>query len=382
MERLRDVEEALDLLAGVGRPGAAVEVRIARHQRHRPAVEPRVAGDDRAAVERRDLEERALVDDRLDDAPHLVGLARVVRDRLEEPRIAPLRIVAARAARRQVVDRRREVREKAPRALERLFLAVDGVVDGAGLELDLPAAELVLGELLAQALDHRRPGDEERGEVLHHDRVVRGGEVRGAEARRPSRGRAPRAGSCAMLLTTHSQPSTPGTLARPVVSIVLTEPAAARALDQADQRQAQVVRHPLALVVLAPDGRVGRAAAHGEVVAADHDRAAVDLGAPEHEVRRGEGDQVVVRVVARAAGDLADLVEAAGVGELGDALEDRQAPAVVLALHALGPAQLRGELLAPSQLVQLLLPIHAAPATSLRGGDRRRAAEISGAGAR
>src|SRR5207237_77173 len=108
----------------------------------------------------------------------------------------------------------------------------------------------------------------------------------------------------------------------------------------------------------------GRAAAHGEVVAADHHRAAIDLGAAEHEVRRREGDQVVVGVVARAAGDLADLVEAAGVGELGDPLEDRQATAVVLALHALGPAQLRGELLATPQLVQLLLPIHAAPARS------------------
>jgi len=52
-----------------------------------------------------------------------------VGDRLEEPRVAALRIVASRAARRQVVDRRRKVREKAPRALEGLFLGVDGVVD-------------------------------------------------------------------------------------------------------------------------------------------------------------------------------------------------------------------------------------------------------------
>ena len=53
VEGLRDVDEALDLLAGVRRPRAAVVVRIARHQRHRPAVEAREPGDDRAAVERR-----------------------------------------------------------------------------------------------------------------------------------------------------------------------------------------------------------------------------------------------------------------------------------------------------------------------------------------
>src|SRR6185436_17212540 len=124
--------------------GAAVEVRIARHQRDRPAVKPRVAGDDRAAVERRHLEERALVDNRFDDASHLVRLALIVRDRLEEPRVAALWIVTAGPARRHVVDRRREVREKAPRAREGFFLAVDGVVDGAGLELDLPAASSFL----------------------------------------------------------------------------------------------------------------------------------------------------------------------------------------------------------------------------------------------
>src|SRR6185436_10307032 len=339
--------------------GAAVEVRIARHQRDRPAVKPRVAGDDRAAVERRHLEERALVDNRFDDASHLVRLSLIVRDRLEEPRVAALWIVTAGPARRHVVDRRREVREKAPRAREGFFLAVDGVVDGAGLELDLPAAELVLGELLAEALDHRRAGDEERREILHHDRVVRRGEVGGAEA--GDRAEAERHARDRRHVAHDPLPAVdPRHIGAARRLDRLHGAAAAGALDQSDQRQAQVVGHPLALVVLAANGRVGRAAAHGEVVAADHDRPPVDLGAAEHEVRRRERDEIILRVVSRAAGDLADLVEAAGVGELGDALENRQAAAVVLALHALGPAQLRGELLAAPQLVQLLLPVHAA----------------------
>src|SRR5438067_746524 len=95
VEGLREVHEALDLLAGVRGPGAAVEERIARHQRHGPAVEAREAGDHRAAVERPEREERAPVDDRLDDRAHLVRLADVVRDRAEEPGLAAPGVVAA-----------------------------------------------------------------------------------------------------------------------------------------------------------------------------------------------------------------------------------------------------------------------------------------------
>ena len=36
------------------------------------------------------------------------------------------------------------------------------------------------------------------------------------------------------------------------------------------------------------DGRVGRAAAHREIVAEDHDRTAIDLGAPHDAVGGGE----------------------------------------------------------------------------------------------
>src|SRR4029453_4950645 len=45
MERLREVDPALDLLAGVGGPGAAVMERVAGHRRDRPAVETRQPRD-------------------------------------------------------------------------------------------------------------------------------------------------------------------------------------------------------------------------------------------------------------------------------------------------------------------------------------------------
>src|SRR5207245_2878468 len=81
---------------------------------------------------------------------HLVRLAHVARDRVHQPVHAARGIVLARPARRHLVDGRRQVRQETPHAGERLFFGVDGVVDGARLELDLPAAELVLGELLAE----------------------------------------------------------------------------------------------------------------------------------------------------------------------------------------------------------------------------------------
>ena len=61
----------------------------------------------------------------------------------------------------------------------------------------------------------------------------------------------------------------------------------------------QVVRHALGVHLLLEDRRVGRAAAHGEVVAADHDRAAVDAAAAHDEVRGRDVDEVAVVVVRR-----------------------------------------------------------------------------------
>jgi hypothetical protein len=61
-------------------------------------------GDDGAAVELADLEERALVHDRLDDRAHLVHLARIARNRVAQPLLASLGVIVHGAARRQVVD--------------------------------------------------------------------------------------------------------------------------------------------------------------------------------------------------------------------------------------------------------------------------------------
>src|SRR5207245_7296343 len=124
VERLRQVHEALDLLARGRGPRAAVEERVTRHQRYGPAVEAGEAGDNRAAVERPDLEERVAVHDRLDDRAHLVRLAGVVWDRFEEPGVAALGIVGPGPALRQLVARRRQGGQEARGAGGRLLRVV------------------------------------------------------------------------------------------------------------------------------------------------------------------------------------------------------------------------------------------------------------------
>ena len=131
-------------------------------------------------------------------------------------------------------------------------------------------------------------------------------------------------------------------------------------LDQPDQRQAQLVGHLLAHDVLFLDRGVGRAAADAEVAAAA-DRASVDPGTPEDEVRGQEVLEVVAAVIGREAGDGPDLVEAAGIDQGVDALADREASAVALAPHAHFPAEpVRGGL-AAVQFVELRLPVHGGP---------------------
>ena len=56
------------------------------------------------------------------------------------------------------------------------------MVDGATAQLDLPAAEFLLGAWFAQPFHHRRPGNKHSGDLLDHDRVMRRDQSRGAEA--------------------------------------------------------------------------------------------------------------------------------------------------------------------------------------------------------
>src|SRR5438874_2089427 len=84
MEGLGEVDPAHHLLAGVCRPRSAIVKGIARKHEHGAALKTRKPYDDRAAEIRTHFEERALVDDRVDDGPHLVDLTAVAWHGVEQ----------------------------------------------------------------------------------------------------------------------------------------------------------------------------------------------------------------------------------------------------------------------------------------------------------
>ena len=380
MEGLRHVDEADDLVARIRGPRAAVEQRVAGHQRHRPAVQPAEAGDDRAAEHTRHLEEAALVHQRLDDPAHVVGLLLHARDRGDQELLAPLRIVPVAHARGHVPDRAGQIRQEAARGVERLLLGVHRVIDRAAGDLHVPAAELLLGARLAQPLHHRRAGDEHRRDLLHHHRVMAGGQPRGAEA--GDRAQAQRHHRHRPHVVGHQVER--GGLRQPAGQVGaaggldrLHRTAAAGALDQPDDRHAELRRDLLRHLRLALDRGIRRTAAQGEVVAGDHHRAAIDGAAPEHAVGGSEGgDLLAVSVVGRLAGDRADLVEAAGIQHAVDPLADGEAAALVLARDAVRPAQLLRQRDARAEFGEFRLPADRCGLLRAWRWRRRRASSV------
>src|SRR5262249_40922356 len=125
--------------------------------------------------------------------------------------------------------------------------------------------------------------------------------------------------------------------------------AAARALDDTDDRQAEVVRHLLRHQRFCGDRRIRRAATHGEIVA-DHDHgAAVDLGTAEHAIGRRQMLKLALLVIFADAGNRADFVKAVGIDHLVDALADGEPALVALPLDLLNAAHLAREGFAPGQ---------------------------------
>ncbi len=141
----------------------------------------------------------------------------------------------------------------------------------------------------------------------------------------------------------------------------LDRAAAAGALDDADDRQAEIVRHFLRHQRLGRDRGIGRAAAHREIVADDDDGASIDPRPPEHAIGRRQLLQLAIFVIFADAGDRADFVEALGIDQPVDTLADREAALVALSLDLLNASHLVRERLAPSELVEFGLPVHSVP---------------------
>ena len=184
VERVGEVDEARDLLRRRGRSsrprrstGSLARIATGQPSRRarpvtaeRPLNRPISNHDPRSTM-------------RFDDRADLVDLAPVARDRGRERRVAAFagrRRPGARGG--SSSHRRREVREEAPRARERVGLGLHLVVDGAVAGVNRAAAERLLVDVLAELRDDRRARDEQLRCALDHHAVVARDDTRRAES--------------------------------------------------------------------------------------------------------------------------------------------------------------------------------------------------------
>lgn len=261
----------------VGR--AALYHRVVGHQPDRIAVDPRQPGDARAAVEGGDLEERAAVGDVLDQLEGVKRPAPLARHQRQQRLLGASRTVRRVAARRHLVHAARQVAQPTADLAEGVGLGLGKIVDAAAdADVDVIAAQLLLGDVVAQRrLHHRRPAGEDLAHAAHHHREVRQRCLDRRQSRdRAQYGRHDRHGL-----------QQPNVVLAPAVAVgqigaaqrLEAAHAAAGGVEQPDigQPPGQRALHSrIFLADRAAEGRRSRAAAHREVAGIDHDLAAVD----------------------------------------------------------------------------------------------------------
>ena len=136
--------------------------------------------------------------------------------------------------------------------------------------------------------------------------------------------------------------------------------ATAGAFNHANDRQAQFIGHAFRHDGLFANGRIRAAAAHREIIAQHHHRAAINLRTAHDAVGRGQALQIALGVIFAAPGNGANFVEAILVHQLQHTFAHREPPAIMLALHLIRPAHGLRHGLAALQLLDFRLPSHAA----------------------
>ena len=121
------------------------------------------------------------------------------------------------------------------------------------------------------------------------------------------------------------------------------------------------MRHFLGHQRLGRDRGIRRTTAHGEIVTDHHHGAAIDLAAAEHAVGWRQLLEFAAFVVFGGAGNRTYLVEGILVDQSVDALTNREPALVMLALDLVNASHLARERFAPSELVELRLPVHSYP---------------------
>src|SRR5215472_915184 len=358
VEGVREVDEAGQLVRSRRGQSTPVDPRVGGHNRDGVAVQPGQGRDHRAAETAAQLEQRVAVNHERDQSAHVVDLAAAAGDDAAERGFGPERVVAAGPSLRQLPDALWQVGEEAGHLSQRVVLALGQVVDRARFAgVYLPAAQVLFGHLAPHAVAYDgRAGDEELRAVAHHHREVGADNSGGSEPCHR-----PQACSHDRVLAQIVDHDVPARIGRdvgpPGLLVRLYAAAAACAVDQPHQGQAQLAGQPLGVDLLLVDGRIRRPAAHGEVIAADDDPPASDAASSHHAVGRREALQLAV-LVHSEAGQGAVLLEAARVQQTVDPLADGQPPRRVLAGDAVATPHLARQLFTVAQLFQLWLPGH------------------------
>ena len=333
---------------------------IVGHYADGVAVDSRQPGDAGAAIERGDLEEGALVDDRVDRLVAVVGAAWVAGDEAAQALVAAVGVVARFGARGQLPDARREVGKPLADLAESVLLAFGEVVDGAALiDVDALVAEVFLADVVAErGADDGRAAGEELADAFDHE-----GEVghAGVDGGQPGDGAHDGGDDGGGAEQVHIDGG-PGVAVGQVGAADFLEAAhaAAGGVEQADVGDAPF-EGALVGGELASESVVrtrAGAAAHGEVAGADDDLASVDFADALHRALGGEGGELAAVVVDGVAGEAPELAEAVGVGEAVDALVDEQLAASALAFDAFCAAARLGHFAAEFKLRDFGFPAH------------------------
>ena len=242
---------------------------------------------------------------------------------------------------------------------KRIALIGGDVVHHPARRVNLGTAELLLGEVDAQRPPHqRRTANQHLGGAPGHHRKVGGHQAARREPRHRTQGR----GSDGHLAHGVGDDAKAGfgehRLAGGAALAAGTLDAAAAAFEQAHERHPVLAGEVLRVDALAQPGGIGGAALQGEVLAANHHPAVVDLAEADHVVGGHVAGQPILVVVVRQRRGLAVLLKGAAVEQFVDALANGQPTLGVLAGNAFLTALLTRQVAPLGQFLDLAFPTH------------------------
>ena len=183
VERVAETDEARGLAAGVDIEHAGHELGLVGDDTHALAVETGEAGDDVLGVAGSGLQILAVVDDRLDDLRHVVGLVGAVRNDLVERILQTGDLVGADRQRSVLHVVLRHIGNELADQRDALLLGIYGELRHARFGgVHRGASQLLLRHVLARHGLHDLRAREEhvRRLLLHDDEVGQRGRIDGA----------------------------------------------------------------------------------------------------------------------------------------------------------------------------------------------------------